>query len=156
MRVVIVQKLGFTYVISDITCPVFTITAVTTSMSAPNHAEIVCNNLAIQCSLAYSYKEDSWPHIGGHGTVDIDIANTYGEVTVALLKQNMNVQLQSVSSQLKLGSFHLSFHGNSLDWLIDLFKPLIQDIITKVVDSKFPEVMNTVVTEANALLLKVR
>ncbi len=46
---------GFDYALSDITCPVFKIAAVTATMTPPNGIDAVLSNLNLQCGGQYYY-----------------------------------------------------------------------------------------------------
>ena len=57
---------------------------------------------------------------------------------------------------LQIGTFQLSFSGGSMDWLLNLFSPLIEEIISNALRGSFPTILQDVIKAANTLMEQVR
>jgi hypothetical protein len=77
-------------------------------------------------------------------------------VVISLNQQSENMQLGYEYCTLAPGTFDIEFSGGNLDWLLDIFKPLIQDLVTSTLRNKFPDIFQGVLGTLNAVLLKVR
>jgi len=147
---------GFDYNLNDIQCPSLSIPQFDVSFAPPDQLAIALGNVGIQCHADYWYKPHGFPNIFKEsGSVSISASQTNGAVTVALEAASLEAQLGFVSGSLSIGSLNLSFSGNWLDWLVNLFKPFIENAVKSEFDSKFPQILSTVVAAANTELAKL-
>ena len=152
------EKDGFDYSLSGFTCTGFTIGAGALTMSPADGLQVDLANLGISCAGSWSFKLSIWPHIpDGSGTVTGSMSGTTAalglDITTAA---GGHAQLAPNNVNLNIGSFSLDFHGSLWDWLLDLFKGLIEDAATSAITSAFKSAITDFITnDANPALAAI-
>jgi hypothetical protein len=120
---------GFEGSVTNVKCENLAVASQSVSY-ASNAISVNLEGMSLSCSANWNFKLKIWPHKpDGSGSVDISVTNTKASMSVGLITANLHPQLQCAPVSLSIGDINLSFHGSALDWILNLFKSLIENAI---------------------------
>lgn len=151
------EKDGFDYSLSGFTCNNFVIGGGALTLSPTDGVLVDLSAMGITCSGAWSFKLSIWPHIpDGSGTVDVTMSGTTASLGLDVTDAGGHPVLAPNHVALTIGSFNLDFHGSLWDWLLDLFKGLIEDAVQSAITSAFTSAISDFITnDVNPLLAAI-
>jgi hypothetical protein len=137
---------GFEGSVTDVKCQKLAVGSQSVTFSSTIDVDL--EGMSLSCSAGWNFKLKSWPHVpDGSGTVDISVSNTKASMSVGLTTQNLHPQLQCAPVALTIGDINLSFHGSALDWILNLFKSLIENAIKSALDGQVGSAIASFVNE---------
>eukprot|EP01125_Pyxidicula_operculata_P000328 TRINITY_DN10380_c0_g1_i1.p1 TRINITY_DN10380_c0_g1~~TRINITY_DN10380_c0_g1_i1.p1 ORF type:complete len:495 (+),score=93.26 TRINITY_DN10380_c0_g1_i1:69-1553(+) len=86
----------------------------------------------------WRYHEENWPHVGDHGTADIDISGSAMDMLIVLSYQNGEPNVEASGVQVFFEGFKIDLHGGA-GWLYDLLVKLFSGDIKRDLDSIIAE-----------------
>jgi len=115
------------------------------------------SSISVACNANWNFKLKIWPHVpSGSGSVDISVSSTSAALTVGLNVSNLHPQMSVQSVSLNVGNIDMSFHGSLLDWILDLFKGMIENAVKSNLDSVFGSaVSDFITTDVNSVLMNL-
>ena len=150
------QAGGFAYAIAGARCVGFTVAAAAIAMAPPALLEVAAGDFSFICTAQYAYRENDWPNLSGSGSVNIAVLQTSALAVFDVFNSGPYMQVGYMSSAIQFGTFEIQFSGGSFDWLLNLFKPLIEEIVQNTIRSQLPNVLTDLLKSFNAELTKVR
>jgi hypothetical protein len=101
----------------------------------------------VACTANWNFKLKIWPHVpDGSGSVDVSVSSTTAALAAGVGVAALHPQLSVQSVALNIGSVDMSFHGSLFDWLLDLFKGMIENAVRSSLDSAFGSVVADFIT----------
>jgi hypothetical protein len=138
---------GFEGAVTNIKCQSFVIASADIALTPPNALGVSMSGITVACNAGWNFKLKSWPHFpDGSGTVDIAVSSTSAGLNVAINTASLHPQLAVNSVSLDVGNIDLSFHGSLLDWILDLFKGMIESAVKSNLQGVFSNAVSDFVT----------
>jgi lipopolysaccharide-binding protein len=100
---------------------------------------------AIHASMDFKYRRKSWPHISGHGSVDISMSGTSIVIVVALGEANGRPTLAVAGTSVGIGHLDIKVHAHDgwiYQFFIDILKGLIKKEAEKALSSAITSELN--------------
>jgi len=96
--------------------------------------ELYLSGISASISANWGYRKKSWPHLSGHGSVDIDISGVTVMVDIAFNDIGGHPGCKVIADNVAVGQFNIKVHGGE-SWIfnlfIDIFKNKIKDEVSK-------------------------
>ena len=149
---------GFDYSLSAIQCNSFTFGSGVVGLTPPATLALTLSGIGVSCSANWHFALHSWPHFpSGSGNLDASVSSTSAALSVVMSESNLRPVLACPGATLSIGNIDISFHGDSaLDWLLDLFKSLIDNAVKGSLDKAFGPIVQSFVNEdGNAFLATI-
>lgn len=138
---------GFEGSVTNVKCDKLSVGSQSVSF-ATNAIGVSLEGMSLTCSAGWNFKLKSWPHVpDGSGSVDISVSNTKASMSVGLTTENLHPQLNCAPVSLTIGDINLSFHGSALDWILNLFKSLIENAIKSALDGQVGSAIASFINE---------
>lgn len=152
------NKDSFDYSLTAIQCSNFVFGAGDVAFQPPSDLALSLSGIGVSCTANWHFNLAGWPHFpSGSGNLDASVSSTTAAIGVALSASNLRPSLTCPSASLSIGNIDIQFHGdNALDWLLDLFKGLIENAVKSSLGSAFgPLVASFVNEDGNAFLASI-
>jgi hypothetical protein len=149
---------GFDYSLTAIKCANFAVASAGVAPTPPATLALSLSGISVACTANWHFALHSWPHFpSGSGNLDASVSSTTAAVVVTLGEAALRPTLACPSASLAIGSVDISFHGDSaLDWLLNLFKGLIEKAVRDSLGSAFgPLISSFVAQDGNAFLASI-
>ena len=109
--------------------------------------------VGIKCTANWEYRTDWWPHIKGHGDVEVTVSGSSAALSVAAGSKDGHPTVTAEHCASDIDISYLHFHGGLSGWILNLFHKLISRHIEDSIDSALcKEVTNLVNVDANAVM----
>ncbi|EFC49128.1 bactericidal permeability-increasing protein/lipopolysaccharide-binding protein [Naegleria gruberi] len=120
-------------------------------MQQPNQVTLSDQNAQLTINANWAYRQQSWPHSSGSGTVVVS-TNTIQIQETVLITLDINSgkpQFQVTTNTVDLGNLNINISGGS-GWILDLLQSLFSSQIKSSVQSAIQNAVSSSVAKANA------
>ena len=151
------NKDGFDYSLDNIVCSGLTVGGQSAGLSPPSGLSAGLSGVGLGCTADWSFKLSSWPHQpSGSGSADVSISSSSMAIEVNLGAASLRPTISCGSASLDIANLQITLHGSAWDWLLDLFKGLLESSIRGALNDQVPGIIRSLVdTDGSKFLASI-
>lgn len=115
------------------------------TVQPPDGLLIVNQGITLDLSLDYKWKQHSWPHAEGHGSITANPKSGEIDIGFSVTSHAGKPFITLNKNKIDFDNYDIKFHGEAA-WLINIFVGLFNGIIRDLVNNTIQAIVNTAVT----------
>eukprot|EP01111_Echinosteliopsis_oligospora_P006861 TRINITY_DN2126_c0_g1_i2.p1 TRINITY_DN2126_c0_g1~~TRINITY_DN2126_c0_g1_i2.p1 ORF type:complete len:480 (+),score=131.88 TRINITY_DN2126_c0_g1_i2:44-1483(+) len=117
--------------------------------------DVVIQDVSLDITADWKYREEIWPHISSSGTVDVSVSQSSVTLSFVLGETGGRISISSYNVALTLGDLKIDLHGGA-SWFLQLFEDVFNNKIKNAAEQAIlSQASSAITTQLEPILASI-